>query len=131
MKSTSLRIMLITAIFIFAQTLHAQQETGPKLGFTKASEELGVISVDNVKPILLEIEFKNEGNEPLIVTSVRGCCGTRIKEYTKQPVLPGEKGVVKIEINPAPNPHSISRTVSIMSNDASGIKVFKVNGQVK
>ena len=108
----------------------AQEKKGAKLSYTKEVEDLGKIYVQDLEPMKMEIEFTNEGDEPLIVSTVRGCCGTRITGYPRQPVLPGEKGVVTIEFRLAPRAHNISRTVSVMSNDPSGMKVFRIRGEV-
>lgn len=108
----------------------AQEKEGAKLSYTKEYEDLGQIFVQDLEPMKLEIEFTNEGDEPLIISTVRGCCGTRVKEYPKQPILPGEKAVIHVEFRLAPRPHKISRTVSVMSNDASGMKVFRIRGEV-
>jgi hypothetical protein len=104
--------------------------SGPTLSFVKESEDLGTLYTDALEPVVLNIEFENTGNQPLVISAVRGCCGTRITDYTKSPVRPGEKGFVKAEFRLTPQPHKINRTVSIMSNDSNGMKVFKIKGEV-
>lgn len=120
-------ILFVAISFSFA---NAQEKKGARLEYTKQVAELGQIAVESLEPVTMEIEFVNEGDEPLVVSSVRGCCGTRIKDYTKQPIMPGEKGIVNIEFRLAPRPHNINRSVSIMSNDERGMKVFRIRGEV-
>lgn len=120
-------LLFVVISFTFAT---AQEKKGARLEYTKEKAELGQIAVENLEPVKMEIEFVNEGDEPLVISNVRGCCGTRIKDYPRQPIMPGEKGIVNIEFRLAPRPHKISRRVSIMSNDERGMKVFRIQGEV-
>ncbi|GEM_PF-341382 len=122
-------LALIFCVFI-STGLFSQEKKGAKLKFEKESEVLGTLFIQELEPVKLEIEFENEGNEPLLLSHVRGCCGTRIKDWTKEPILPGEKGTVEAEFRLAPRPHRINRTISIMSNDPDGTKVFRITGEV-
>lgn len=79
----------------------------------------------------LEIKVINNGNAPLILNTVEGCCGTNIKEWPKAPILPSKSAIIKVEFRIEPRPQVINRTVTIKSN-ASNAKVLKVliNGVV-
>jgi hypothetical protein len=125
---------LTTALFFFLSSIitlaHPMDKKGALLEFTQETIDVGTFYTDALEPVLLEIEFKNEGDEPLILSNVRGCCGTRIKEFPKNPILPGEKGTVEIEFRLTPRPHNINRTVSIMSNDTRGLRVCRIQGVV-
>ncbi|TVQ93934.1 MAG: DUF1573 domain-containing protein [Bacteroidetes bacterium] len=124
----------ILALFIFSivltQIAYADDKKGAQLKLKQDIADMGVLYTDELEPVKMDIEFTNEGNEPLIISFVRGCCGTRINEWTREPIMPGEKGKVEIEFRLAPRPHRISRTVTIMSNDPDGMKVFRIRGEV-
>ena len=122
-------LTLVVCVFL-STSLFSQEKKGAKLKFEKESEVLGTLYTNELETIKLEIEFENEGDEPLVLSHVRGCCGTRIKDWPKEPILPGEKGTVEAEFRLAPRPHRISRTISIMSNDPDGTKVFRITGEV-
>ncbi len=122
-------LTLLIIVFSFAGAT-GQEKKGARLEYTKDVAELGHIAVESLEPMQMEIEFVNEGDEPLVVSSVRGCCGTRIKNYPRQPIMPGEKGIVEIEFRLAPRPHNVNRSVSVMSNDERGMKVFRIRGEV-
>lgn len=124
---------LISILFIgvFTANVFSQEvKKGASLKFEKEIELLDTLYVNELEPQSLEIEFENQGDEPLILSHVRGCCGTRIISWTKEPVMPGDKGKIEVEFRVAPRPHRISRTVSVVSNDAEGMKVFRIRGQV-
>lgn len=123
-------INLIIILLLTATVVSSQERKGAELTFTKQQEDVGRIATADIKPFELDIEFENSGSEPLVITTVRGCCGTRIKSYPKEPVMPGEKASVTIEFRLAPRAHRISRNISIMSNDPDGMKVFRILGEV-
>ncbi|MFW5916361.1 MAG: DUF1573 domain-containing protein [Bacteroidota bacterium] len=114
---------------VFANDL---QDEGPRFEF-KAEDnrlELDTMYIDEVKTVNLEIEFENKGSEPLILSKVSGCCGTRIDNYPKEPVKPGEMGVIEISFRLIPRPHNINRTVTVLSNDSEGRDILRIRGKV-
>ncbi len=43
--------------------------------------------------------FVNAGDEPLILTNVKGSCGCTNVNYPEQPIMPGDKGAITATIN--------------------------------
>lgn len=125
------KISLLFCILVLSTTMLFGQASGPKFEYVKESIDLGTYYTDKLDVIIVDIEFKNTGNQPLVVTSARGCCGTRITKWTTEPVKPGEKGTITAEIRPAPRPHAISRVITAVSNDQSGQKSINVTGKVE
>jgi len=125
------KVSFLFCILVLSTTMLFGQAAGPKFEFVEESIDLGTYYTDNLDVIKLEIEFENKGDQPLTVSSVRGCCGTRITGWTREPIKPGEKGTITAEFRPAPRAHSISRTVTAMSNDPSGQKIFRIRGKVE
>jgi len=103
---------------------------GPRLQFIKESENIGRVLADDPILIQLSIEFTNSGDQPLIISNVRGCCGTRILEFSKNPILPGQKGTIKVDLNVLPGTYAIDRAVNVLSNDPEGMKIFHIFGDV-
>lgn len=116
-------ILVLSTTMLFGQS-------GPKFEYVEPSVDLGTLSIEALDIIKLEVEFENTGDQPLIVSNVRGCCGTRIMDWTREPILPGKKGKVTAQFRPASRVHNISRTITVMSNDESGQKVFRILGKV-
>lgn len=107
--------------------------SGPVFEYVEENNrlQLGTIFLDELDVFNLEIPFVNQGSAPLTVTRAWGCCGTRINQWTQEPVLPGDTGIIEITFRLAPRVQSINRTVSAQSNDPSGTKVLRITGQVK
>ncbi len=118
------------AIVLGIGTAISQESEGAVLKFEKEILDLGELYTDEVKQTKLDIKFTNDGDNPLILSNVRGCCGTRIHEWPHEPVLPGEEGTIKIEYRIAPRPQKISRTITVTSNAEKSTSVFRITGQV-
>lgn len=125
------KVSFLFCILVLSTTMLFGQTAGPKFEYVNESVDLGTYYIDSLDIIKLDIEFINSGDQPLVVSSVRGCCGTRITNWTKEPVKPGEKGLITAEFRPAPRVHNISRVVTAMSNDPAGQKVFRIQGKVE
>lgn len=44
-----------------------------------------------------EFVFKNTGKIPIIINDVKSSCGCTVPEWSKEPVLPKEKGVIRVK----------------------------------
>lgn len=44
-------------------------------------------------------EITNTGENPLIISHVKPGCGCTAPEYTKEPILPGQKGVITLKFD--------------------------------
>ncbi len=76
------------------------------------------------------ITFKNTGNAPLILSSVKASCGCTVPTYEKDPVLPGKTAEIKVKY--ATNRvGSINKVITIVSNDVENPKkLVKLKGKV-
>lgn len=130
-------ILLLLLIAPLSVELHAQNSNentkGAVITVIPDTVKLGVIYVDDINTDSGKVEIKvnNNGTKPLIMHTVKGCCGTNIADYTKGPILPGKEGVIKVEFRIEPRPQQISRTVTIESNAVnSRVTVVKILGSV-
>lgn len=77
-----------------------------------------------------EFSFKNTGTEPLIITNAKGSCGCTVPIWPKEPILPGENGVIKVVYNTARRPGNFTKTITLTSNASTPTKVIKIRGKV-
>lgn len=125
MKNITITILsLLIAATTFAQQPSDEEikKTNPFLRFNPTEVNLGSILVENVDENTgkIDIEVHNDGAVPLILNQVTGCCGTRITDWPRQPITPGQKGTIKIYFRISPTPHRISRTITVQSNAGNG-----------
>ncbi len=78
---------------------------------------------------LREFVFTNVGNEPLIITQVKSSCGCTVPEKPKDPIAPGEKGVIKVKYD-TKRVGPIRKTITVYSNADEPIKALKIKGKV-
>lgn len=100
-------LTLITSIFCMAYAL-----AGGKADFSEKTHNFGNIrEADGM--VTAEFPFVNKGDSPLVIISAVASCGCTRPEYPKQPVAPGESGIIKVTYNPAGRPGEFSKTVTV------------------
>jgi hypothetical protein len=85
--------------------------------------------VEQGKPATADFIFKNTGSIPLVISNVQGSCGCTPTDYTKEPIVPGKEGMVKVTYNSA-RMGVFSKTVTVTANVEGGTEVLTVKGEV-
>ena len=77
-----------------------------------------------------EFVFTNNGTKPLIITTAQGSCGCTVPTTPKDPIAPGEKGVIGVKYDTS-RVGAFTKTVTVSSN-AEGMpsKVVTIKGTV-
>lgn len=123
--------------FVFAALLtagvnnaSAQSPASPKISYTLDYVDFGEVEYGG--PSERVWKFKNEGKEPLMITSAKGSCGCTVPDPPKEPIMPGKEGVIKIKYD-TKRPGPIAKTVTLVTNEPEGSNthVIKVKGNVK
>lgn len=118
-------LFLIAALSIAAFAQNAK----PVLSFEKKIHDFGDIKEgDGV--ISYVFEFTNNGAQPLVVHNVRASCGCTTPDWTRQPVMPGGKGTVKVAFDPANRPGNFNKSITVSSNSETATEVLRVVGNV-
>lgn len=78
---------------------------------------------------LREFVFTNTGKEPVVISAVRGSCGCTVPTKPEAPILPGEKGVIKVKYD-TKRLGDINKSVTITSNASEATKVVRIKGKV-
>ncbi len=127
-----MRVVLTLFITLFlAVSAISQENQGPFIVFDRELHDYGQISGDEVPEGKLGFIVYNNGNQPLVLSNVRACCGTRVNDWTKEPIAPSDSGYVEVEFRIVPRPHRIRRTVTIQSNAANRqTAILRIQGEV-
>lgn len=124
-------IGLLSLLFFVGSAIASSGSEGPVLAFDEDGINYGTVYVDEMPETKHDIVFTNTGNQPLVLSNVRACCGTRVTGWPRDPVMPGEKGTISIEFRLAQRPQNISRTVTVTSNNTgSPTQIFRITGTV-
>lgn len=74
---------------------------------------------------------KNTGNKPLIISSVKPACGCTTPDFSKDPIMPGKTGQIKVHYNTA-TLGSFQKLIEVFSNDPeSSRSVIYIKGNVE
>lgn len=101
---------------------------GAKISFNEETHDYGTIAKGADGNCVFE--FTNNGNEPLILSNVRASCGCTTPSWTKEPIMPGKTGVIKVRYN-TNNVGNFNKTVTVTSNAVDHPRVvLKIKGNV-
>lgn len=76
-----------------------------------------------------EFKFTNTGSVPLIISEAKGSCNCTVPSWPKQPIKPGESGVIKVKYG-TDRIGAINKTVTVTANIEGGTKVLRIKGTV-
>lgn len=78
-----------------------------------------------------DFKFKNTGKSPLIINDATATCGCTIPEKPKEPVKPGETGIIKVVFNSTGKMGMQDKVVTITSNGNPATSEVHLIGEVK
>ena len=125
----------MTKIFLLLMMLaslvaYAQQEQ-PEIKFDKTVHNFGTFSEKT--PVQTAVfAFTNIGKAPLIINQAIASCGCTIPSYTKEPIMPGEKGTVKVTYNGKGKfPGHFKKSITIRTNGKVEMVRLYIEGDMK
>ncbi len=111
------RLFLFSLLFTVFFSVKAQTpppKPGPYLKFAEKTHEFAdIYEGDSVKYVF---KFVNEGTAPLILSEAIVTCGCTTPTLTKDPVMPGASGEVKVVFKSAGKMGIQNKVVTILSN---------------
>lgn len=120
-------IMIIGIQFLAAQNQSAQAPV-KTIAWNETTHDFGKI-VQNA-PASVTFTVKNNGLVPVLITAARSSCGCTVAEYTKEPVKPGESGIVKATYNSA-RVGSFNKTVTVTFDGMQTTEMLTIKGEVE
>lgn len=111
------------------QTTVEQTNDGPKIEFNEQTHDYGTLQKGGDGNC--EFLFTNNGNEPLILSNVKASCGCTVPTWTKEPIMPGKTGSIKVRYN-TNNVGSFTKSITVTSNAVNAPKLtLKIKGKVE
>jgi len=122
---------LLICIFISVGFASAQGSSSvtPNAEFKSRTHDFGKIAEEIGKATCV-FEFKNTGSTPLIVNSVRASCGCTTPSYTKDPVLPGETGEIKVAYSTSNRVGKFNKSITVFTNVPDTTYKLIITGEV-
>lgn len=121
-------IFLIITLLLIASTL-SFAEKGPRISFTTDQHDFG--NVLQGKTVEYTFQFENKGTEDLWIKEVTTSCGCTAALVSSNTVKPGEKGEIKVSYDSQGRAGTVSRTITVVSNDAvESVKELTISATV-
>lgn len=122
---------IIVSCTVFAVILASSfilKNNYPKFAWTETTHDFGEIKYN--QPVSYEFEFTNKGQAFLVISKVEASCGCTVTDYTKTPVPPNGKGMVKATYDAA-NPGVFNKSLTVTANVEGGPEYLYIKGVVK
>lgn len=131
MKKLISLALFATLVAVFSTfNLSAQDNTNPNapdIVFESTTIDYGTIeqNADGNR----EFKFTNKGKEPLIITTCKGSCGCTVPTCPQEPIMPGQKGVIKVKYD-TNRVGAFTKTVTVTSNSKTPTVYLTIKGHV-
>ena len=125
MKKIFVLLMMLASLVAYAQ------QEQPEIKFDKTVHNFGTFSEKT--PVQTAVfAFTNIGKAPLIINQAIASCGCTIPSYTKEPIMPGEKGTVKVTYNGKGKfPGHFKKSITIRTNGKVEMVRLYIEGDMK
>jgi hypothetical protein len=106
----------------------ASAANAPVIQFEKNSYNFGKINQGD--KVSYDFKFTNTGKSPLIITDAVASCGCTKPEWPKDPVQPGDKGIIKVTFNSAGKDGLQDKLITITGNTLPAQSLVHLTGEV-
>ena len=127
------QIISFLAVALLATASYAQQEDtelkeflppGPHISFKEKSHDFGDIRQgDKVQHIF---EFTNDGDAPLVISSVNVTCGCTAPNWPRTPIAPGASSKIEVVFNSSGKVGHQNKIITINSNATNNPDRIKI-----
>ena len=109
----------------------ADNPKGAIIEFSTKVVDLGTLSRDDDKQIV-RLSFTNMGDVPLVVTEVRTTCSCTTVQHDRRKVLPTERGVLNITMDPSKAPvGDFYRVLNVYSTATNGVQHITLKAEIE
>ncbi len=122
MKKLLLLLTLISACFL--SNAQNNSPNAPVFKFVEETHDFGNIAEG--PEAMIDFTFTNTGKEPLIIQQCSASCGCTTPDWSKEPILPGQKGSIKVKYTTKDRVGSFNKTVYIRSNAKSSSERYEI-----
>ncbi len=98
--------------------------------FDKTTHNFGTFSESD--PVVdCTFTFTNIGDAPLVIHQAVASCGCTVPEYTKEPILPGNVGTLKVTYNGAGKyPGHFKKSITLRTNGKNEMMRLYIEGNM-
>ena len=100
----------------------------PQLKFKDLKKNFGFVKKGEL--VVMEYEFTNNGNQPLLITETKVECSCTTIEFPKQPIAPGQSEKIVVKFDTKTVYDRQDRTVEVISNASNSSQKIRFKGVV-
>ena len=119
------RVIFLILLTLCALTASAQKH----LSFRPDTWDFGTIRETDGR-VSHTFTGVNRGDSPLVILDVVTTCGCTVPDFSKKPILPGEKTQITVTYDPANRPGSFTKELWVYSSEKRKIATLTVQGSV-
>ncbi len=121
-------LVCFTLLLILCFTGYSRQGS-PSIHFENTAFNFGTVREED-GALQHDFLFSNKGEAPLVVTNVRASGGVSVTGWTRNPVMPGDTGIISLEYDPVNKPGKFNRSITINSTGTPSMVVLRLLGDV-
>jgi hypothetical protein len=122
------KTLLLAIVCMAGFTTTFAQAADTTVKFTKTTHDFGELLQSN-GPQTYAFEFTNAGTEPVLIQNVQPSCGCTTPGWTKEPVAPGQTGVVQATYNAA-SVGPFNKSLTVTTNGTPNTIILYIKGKV-
>lgn len=127
-KEELLSVDLIKNPYTASEDSDNKEDNLPFFEFVEEVKNFGQITQGEV--VSTSFRFKNVGKSDLIISSARGSCGCTVPKWPKEPIKPGEEGVIEVTFDSNGKSGKQNKTITLIANTMPNTKVIALKGEV-
>jgi hypothetical protein len=119
-------ICCLMAVAAFAGVWGGEAE----ISFDKLTHNFGSFP-ENAPKVTCTFTFKNIGDGPLVIHQAIASCGCTVPQFPKEPIQPGESGVITVTYNGAGKfPGHFKKAITIRTNGKNEMTRLYIEGDM-
>lgn len=131
MKRVFLILLVASTAFFACNNAEKKTETGAeiaKIEFAEESWDFGKIIMGDT--VSHDFAFTNTGEIPLIISNASATCGCTVPEYPKEPVAPGESGIIKVKFDSSNKTGKQHKVITLTTNATPAQSEIFLTGEI-
>jgi hypothetical protein len=124
-------VLLLCTVPAFSQEILDDELLGlptTAIAFDESEYDFGVARQG--EQVQFIFRFTNTGNEPLLLTNVRGSCGCTVPSWPNDPIEPGGTGAIVVEFDTKGKMGPQTKQVTITANTDPPVTLLYLKGEV-